>query len=31
VEHSRQRLLDAYRMGRETMTGQLDELKAFLN
>jgi predicted patatin/cPLA2 family phospholipase len=31
VEHSRQRLLDAYRMGRETMTGQLDQLKAFLN
>jgi predicted patatin/cPLA2 family phospholipase len=30
VEHSRQRLLDAYRMGRETMTGQLDALKEFL-
>lgn len=31
VERSRQRLLDAYRMGRETMTGQLDRLKEFLS
>jgi predicted patatin/cPLA2 family phospholipase len=31
VERSRQRLQDAYRMGRETMSGQLDSLKAFLN
>jgi predicted patatin/cPLA2 family phospholipase len=31
VEHSRQRLLDAYRMGRETMEGRLDQLRAFLH
>jgi predicted patatin/cPLA2 family phospholipase len=31
VERSRQRLLDAYRMGRETMTGQLDRLNEFLS
>jgi predicted patatin/cPLA2 family phospholipase len=30
VERDRQRLLDAYYMGRETMTAQLDRLKEFL-
>lgn len=31
VERSRQRLLDAYRMGRETMEKQLEGLQEFLN
>lgn len=31
IERSRQRLLDAYKMGRETMESQLGQLKAFLD
>jgi predicted patatin/cPLA2 family phospholipase len=31
VEHSRTRLLDAYRMGRKTMEGRLDQLRTFLS